>query len=186
MERLQGEHGQSSGTQDDGSLGDGSGETRELRGGWVGGEGAVAGGGGGGLRASASRSGGRSTARRGRAGRSRAGWVAAGAALGRGGRGLSGSRRSGSGRRLAASWGGDADGHAGGRARVLDALDDLGLVIGRACLLDAGGDGRDERVALLAVASEVKQAVAAVRVQRGDEAVQLRCVVSALSVLLTT
>lgn len=53
------------------------------------------------------------------------------------------------------------------------ALDDLGLLVGGAGILHAGGDAREEGVGLLAVAFEVGELGAAVTGEGGEEALEL-------------
>jgi len=162
---LQGEHSESSSTEEDRGL-SGSSHTRELGGSRVGGNGAVGRGSDGRSRASGHVGGsGRGGSRSHLSG---AGGVHAGSS---GLRGRGGSlRRSGS--RGAGSWNLDAHGDTGGGASILNGLDDVGLLLSRARLLDARGDGSEEGVGLLAVAREVSQAAAAIGGQGGDEAAQ--------------
>lgn len=68
---------------------------------------------------------------------------------------------------------GDGDGNTGSLASGLDRRDGGGLVIGRAGTLNAGLDGSEEGVTLLAVAREVGKRLAAVAGERADEASQL-------------
>lgn len=78
----------------------------------------------------------------------------------------------------------DADGNAGGGASVLNALDDLGLLVGGAGTLDAGSDRGEEGVGLLAVALEVGEFRAAVSAQCGQEALKLVSLEQVLEMLI--